>query len=215
MTRTRVCLASLVIMTVGLCCGCDKPDPLTRMLFSSLGVQITDARPPAGRRYALLGSVKMAAMDTDGDGVITKNEMIAKAMDLDRSIVAGDAEWQANAAFRIADKNHDAQLDEREWPTAIDLLLTCTSWVAQLHKRDANHDGWITRDEFLAGEKFAREGPKAALFTTVLNAFFTFVLNWADQDGDGRLTRDELAAGCLPKEGDPPAPARSLAKSHD
>ena len=83
---------------------------------------------------------------------------------------------------------------------------------AALDKADANHDGYITRDEFKASRaaQFARldrnsdgvvslsEFPRLAKSARPKAQTLKAVITHADRDGDGRVTRAEFVDGPAP-----------------
>lgn len=83
---------------------------------------------------------------------------------------------------------------------------------AALDKADANHDGYITRDEFKASRaaQFARldrnddgvvslsEFPRLAKSNRSRAQALKAVISHADRDGDGRVTRAEFVDGPAP-----------------
>lgn len=83
---------------------------------------------------------------------------------------------------------------------------------AALDKADANHDGYITRDEFKASRaaQFARldrnddgvvslsEFPRLAKSSRPKARKLKTVISHADHDGDGRVTRAEFVDGPSP-----------------
>jgi Ca2+-binding EF-hand superfamily protein len=83
---------------------------------------------------------------------------------------------------------------------------------AALDKADANHDGYVTREEFKASRaaQFARldrngdgvatlsEFPRLAKSNRPKARTLKAVITHADQDGDGRVTRAEFVDGPVP-----------------
>ncbi|MDR6533794.1 Ca2+-binding EF-hand superfamily protein [Caulobacter rhizosphaerae] len=83
---------------------------------------------------------------------------------------------------------------------------------AGLDKADANHDGYVTRDEFkaLRAAQFARldrnddgvvslsEFPRLAKSTRSKAQALKAVITHADRDGDGRVARAEFVDGPAP-----------------
>lgn len=83
---------------------------------------------------------------------------------------------------------------------------------AALDKADANHDGYVTRDEFKASRsaQFTRldrngdgvvslsEFPRLAKSTRSKAQALKAVITHADRDGDGRVTRAEFVDGPAP-----------------
>jgi len=83
---------------------------------------------------------------------------------------------------------------------------------AALDKADANHDGYVTRDEFKASRaaQFARldrnddgvatlsEFPRLAKSNRPKARTLKAVITHADRDGDGRVTRAEFVDGPAP-----------------
>lgn len=83
---------------------------------------------------------------------------------------------------------------------------------AALDKADANHDGYVTRDEFHAARaaQFGRidrngdgvvtlsEFPRLAKAKAARAQTFKAMITRADRDGDGRVTRAEFVDGPTP-----------------
>ena len=111
------------------------------------------------------------AIDTNHDGFISKQEIIAEEQ---RAIVqinqARDQKMQAE--FKKLDTNHDGQLSMQEFMAAAPQVRVKETPDQALSGFDTNHDGKISADEFRA--------PQMAKF------------NKADLNHDGTVTPDEM-----------------------
>lgn len=110
------------------------------------------------------------AIDTNHDGFISKQEVIAEEQ---RALVQiNQARTQKmQAEFKQLDTNHDGQLSQQEFMAAAPQIRVKETPDQALNGLDSNHDGKVSPDEFRA--------PQLAKF------------NKADLNHDGVVTPDE------------------------
>jgi Ca2+-binding EF-hand superfamily protein len=153
MKRLLLAAAFLALGSAGL--AQNAPKPVSRADF----VKNLDAR--------------FAAMDTNHDGKVDHNEMVAQQqrdLQLARTRIA----QQLEGKFRQLDTNKDGQLSLPEFMAAAPTIKTSETPDELIQKYDTNHDGKVSADEFRA--------PEMAKF------------NRADTNHDGIVSPAELQA---------------------
>jgi Ca2+-binding EF-hand superfamily protein len=174
---------------------------LISIVTALAGVAVASAQPPHGECKG--GGCGMAKLDSNGDGVVTKDEMLAHMTALfDKADANKDGQVTpeerkaafdrfADARFTEADKNHDGALSGDELPP----------WLAQkLNALDTNGDGKLTQQELAAmrakHEKHFEEREGGGTHTRdEMKAHVEQRFNELDTNHDGKLTQQELAAG--------------------
>jgi len=131
----------------------------------------------AGNAYAQRHD-KWFNPDSNGDGVVTRDE--AKA--------------QASAMFARMDANHDGKLDQVDREAHRQQMRTM-----MFDRLDANHDGSISRDEFMAfqgpgQDSHGMRGPMAMGDHKGMRGHRDMMMKRADTNNDGVISKDEFLA---------------------
>lgn len=113
------------------------------------------AQPPADRAAML---ERMMEADANHDGQVTRAELIA---------------WRA-ANFTRFDRNGDGVLSDADMPRFARMTALGDQFDAMKAQFDVNHDGRVTRDEFVNGP--------------------TILFDFADANKDAVLTKAEVQA---------------------
>ena len=99
-----------------------------------------------------------ARLDANGDGFLTPDEIRAGRFQRQGSDRRGP---------RLMDQNNDGRISRDEWKGPAEVF----------DRLDANHDGFLTREELQAGRRHEGRGQHG--------------LRGMDQNHDGKITRDE------------------------
>ena len=132
-------------------------------------------KPISRADYTKIVSNRFNTMDTNHDGKVSKDELVAQH---EKELAQGKANLQAKLrdAFKRLDTNKDGALSLPEFLASAPEIKTAESPEQLLQRLDSNHDGKISADEFLA--------PEIAKFNRV------------DANHDGIVTPEEqMAAG--------------------
>jgi Ca2+-binding EF-hand superfamily protein len=153
-----------------------KPVLFASSLLVSLasGAAAQNAGKPVSRAdYMKSVDSRFAMVDTNHDGKISKEEMVAQQQrDLEQA--RANLTRQLEAKFRQLDTNKDGQLSMQEFMAAAPPLRTAETPEQLLQKFDTNHDGKVSADEF--------RGPELTRFNKI------------DANHDGIVTPDEIRA---------------------
>jgi Ca2+-binding EF-hand superfamily protein len=131
------------------------------------------AKPVSRADFLKTLDTRFNAIDTNHDGKITRDEMVA-AQQRDLQQARTKIAQQLEAKFKQLDTNKDGQLSLKEFMAAAPGINTTETPDQMMQKFDANHDGKITADEFRA--------PEIAQF------------NRLDANHDGVVTPQEMKA---------------------
>lgn len=132
------------------------------------------APKPIARADFIKGiDARFAAMDTNHDGKISREELAAQQQ---KDLQAANAKIRHDleVKFRQLDTNKDGKLSLDEFLAAAPALRTAATPEQQLQALDTNHDGKISPEEFRA--------PELAKFNKI------------DTNHDGIVTPQELQA---------------------
>ena len=130
-------------------------------------------KPVARADYIKTVDTRFNAIDTNHDGKVSRDEMVAAQMH-DLQAAKGALDKKLQEAFTRLDTNHDGKLSLAEFMASEPPLKTAQTPDQILQQLDTNHDGKISPDEFRA--------PELAKFNKV------------DANHDGIVTPAELQA---------------------
>jgi hypothetical protein len=147
---------------------------LAAMTLSSAGAAQPAPKPIARADYINVLNSHFATMDTNHDGVVSRDEVAAQEQ---RDLAQAKANMQAQLrdAFKRLDTNKDGALSLAEFLATAPGIKTSQTPEQLLQTLDANHDGKISAEEFRA--------PQLAKFNRV------------DANHDGVVTPEEQRAG--------------------
>jgi Ca2+-binding EF-hand superfamily protein len=133
----------------------------------------TAPKPIARADYVKTVDARFNLVDTNHDGKITRDEIVAQQQ---RDLASGKARITAQLqdAFKRLDTNKDGKLSLDEFMATAPAIRTTETADQMLQKFDANHDGKVTADEFRT--------PEIAKFNRV------------DANHDGVVTPEEMKA---------------------
>jgi Ca2+-binding EF-hand superfamily protein len=142
-------------------------------LASAGSAQAPAAKSISRADYLKTVDARFARVDTNHDGSISRQEMVAQQQrDLQaaRAKIAQDLQ----AKFRQLDTNKDGQLSLQEFLAAAPQIKTTETPDQMVQQLDTNHDGKVSPDEFRA--------PDIAKFNRI------------DANRDGIVTQAEMQA---------------------
>ena len=120
--------------------------------------------------FMVAGSITTFASAQPGDRMLERFDA-----DRDGALSAGEIQTMRGTLFDRFDDNGDGVLDAQEQKSLSDRFRRAAAMGAELLPRaDTDHDGRLTREEYLQSPRPAMER--------------------ADTDHDGRLTREEIVA---------------------
>jgi Ca2+-binding EF-hand superfamily protein len=146
---------------------------LTLLVLVSPALGQTPSKPVARADYLKSVDARFNGIDSNHDGKLTKDELMAEQQrELERAKAGLQQEMQLK--FKQLDTNKDGQLNLQEFLAAAPAIRATVGADQLLQQLDANHDGKVTADEFRA--------PEVAKFSKV------------DANHDGVVTADEVRA---------------------
>jgi Ca2+-binding EF-hand superfamily protein len=108
-------------------------------------------RPISRADYVKTIDTRFAAMDTNHDGKVSLDEMVAtQQRDLQQAKLR--IAQQLQMKFRQLDTNKDGKLSVAEFMAAAPPIQTAETPAQMIQKFDSNHDGKVTAEEFRAPE---------------------------------------------------------------
>lgn len=190
-------------------------------LIVSPAAVLASPEPLQGQAQTQRNNMRFRAMDTDGDGRITRAEWRGNARSFrnhdwnNDGVLSGDElrpgaairrgqnpddtgfyEW-TRPGFRSLDVNRDNRITRNEWQHDYELFL----------RADRNRDNVLTLAEFLGNENtdLDREDRFADLDTNNNNRIERAewhgtrdAFDWLDRNNDGRLSREETVGNDVP-----------------